>query len=153
MADAYEDVGLTVANHGDPSAYCSVSHVNDTFGSENYTSNAKHKGNILESCERVTLNERVDYESLGAENADLACDVDPVFNCLVEQADFCATEAGLQKEGFSVEDITTSQTILRSNERQDKMTNLVPDRFQSRWFGGWTSKVSIVLGNTKTALH
>ncbi|XP_076960614.1 uncharacterized protein LOC143637030 isoform X2 [Bidens hawaiensis] len=99
MADAYEDVGLTVANHGDPSAYCSVSHVNDTFGSENYTSNAKHEGNILskgfvlESCEHVTRKERVDYESLGAGNADLACDVDPVFNCSVEQADFCATEA------------------------------------------------------------
>ncbi|KAI7757379.1 hypothetical protein M8C21_004519, partial [Ambrosia artemisiifolia] len=122
MADAYEDVGLTVATHGDLSAYGSISHVNDSFASENYISNAKHKGNerggpqvdfgsispnqhkqvnntnilskgsILESFECATRKEHVDYESLGTENANLACDVDPVFNCSVEQTDFCAKE-------------------------------------------------------------
>ncbi|KAL9997753.1 putative BRCT domain-containing protein [Helianthus debilis subsp. tardiflorus] len=158
MADAYEDVGLTV----DLTGYGSPSIVNDSFASENYMSNAKHKGNdcggphndsdsispnkvynanilskgpILESCECVTGKENFDYESLGTENANLASDVDPVFNCSVEQ---CAPEVDLQREGFSM---TPSHTNSRSNgKRQDKMTNLVPDRFQSRWFGGWTWK-------------
>ncbi|MFS7905451.1 putative BRCT domain-containing protein [Helianthus anomalus] len=164
MADAYEDVGLTL----DLTGYGSLSIVNDSFASENYISNAKHKGNecggphndsdsispkqvynanilskgppILESCECVTGKENFDYESLGTENANLASDVDPMFNCSVEQ---CAPEVDLQREGFSM---TPSHTNSRSNgKRQDKMTNLVPDRFQSRWFGGWTwkNKVSI----------
>ncbi|KAI3826815.1 hypothetical protein L1987_00871 [Smallanthus sonchifolius] len=167
MADAYEDVGLTVTSHGNLSGYGSISHVNDSFASENYMSNAKHKcnergdlevesdsispqkdkqinnakillkGSGLESFECVTHKEHVDYES---ENANLACDVDPVFSCSVDQTDFRATEVGLQREGFSIGDVTSSRTILRSNEREDKMTNLVPDRFQSRWFGGWTWK-------------
>ncbi|XP_022038285.1 uncharacterized protein LOC110940998 isoform X3 [Helianthus annuus] len=158
MADAYEDVGLTV----DLTGYGSLSIVNDSFASENYISNAKHKGNecggshndsdsispkqvynanilskgpILESCECVTGKENFDYESLGTENANLASDVDPVFNRSDEQ---CAPEVDLQREGFSM---TPSHTNSKSNgKRQDKMTNLVSDRFQSRWFGGWTWK-------------
>ncbi|KAI3683192.1 hypothetical protein L1987_83692 [Smallanthus sonchifolius] len=167
MADAYEDVGLTVTSHGNLSGYGSISHVNDSFASENYISSAKQKcnecgdlevesdsispkkdkhiknvkillkGSGLESFECVTHKEHVDYES---ENANLACDVDPVFSCSVDQTNFRATEVGLQREGFSIGDVTSSRTILRSNEREDKMTNLVPDRFQSRWFGGWTWK-------------
>ncbi|KAI7757380.1 hypothetical protein M8C21_004520, partial [Ambrosia artemisiifolia] len=125
MADAYEDVGLTVATHGDLSAYGSISHVNDSFASENYISPKQHKqvnntnilskGSILESCECATRKEHVDYESLGTENANLACDVDPVFNCSVEQTDFCAKEVGLQREGFSIGDRTSSPTIAISN--------------------------------------
>ncbi|KAK9058016.1 hypothetical protein SSX86_022856 [Deinandra increscens subsp. villosa] len=171
MADAYEDVGLTVTGHGDLSAYGSISHVNDSFASENYISNAQHKcnehggleielgssspkqqeqvnnakissqGSILEAIECATRKDHLDYESLGTENANLACDVDQVFNCSTEQTDFCATEqVGLQREGFPNKDLTSSHTILRSNEREDKVTELVPDRFQSRWFGGWTCK-------------
>ncbi|KAK1428591.1 hypothetical protein QVD17_17429 [Tagetes erecta] len=161
MAEAYEDVGLTVTGHDDLSGYGSISHVNDSFASESYKSNAKHKCNEHEGLDvdsgsfsakkhdqvnyadislKATHKEHVDYELLGTENADLACDVDPVFNCSVKQTDFCATKVGLQREEFSTGEPTSSQTILRSNEREDKMKNFVPDRFQSRWFGGWTSK-------------
>ncbi|KAL8214644.1 hypothetical protein R6Q57_004093 [Mikania cordata] len=43
-------------------------------------------------------------------------------------------------KGLPNDDLNSSQTILRSNEREDRMTNLVLDTFKSRWFGGWTSK-------------
>ncbi|KAJ0946568.1 putative BRCT domain-containing protein [Helianthus annuus] len=125
MADAYEDVGLTV----DLTGYGSLSIVNDSFASENYISNAKHKGNECGGSHN-------DSDSISPkQNANLASDVDPVFNRSDEQ---CAPEVDLQREGFSM---TPSHTNSKSNgKRQDKMTNLVSDRFQSRWFGGWTWK-------------
>ncbi|KAD3337850.1 hypothetical protein E3N88_33371 [Mikania micrantha] len=151
MTDAYEDVGLTVTSHGDLSGYGSISHVNDSFPSEIGSFSTKQheqvnsvklssKGSILEAFESVTRKEDVDCELLGTKNANLACDVDPVFNCSVEQTDFCPTEVGLQMKGLPNDDLNSSQTILRSNEREDRMTNLVLGTFKSRWFGGWTSK-------------
>ncbi|XP_024983838.1 uncharacterized protein LOC112519799 isoform X3 [Cynara cardunculus var. scolymus] len=178
MADAYENVGLTVSGHGHLSAYESVSRIKDSYASESYMSNVKQKGNEpgclevdsgsilpkqqhkqvnsasmllkrgLESVKGDTCKEQVDYAAVSTENADLACDMDPMLSCSVRQAEFCTTEVGLQREGFPVGDVTSSQTILRSvqsgssgyNEREDKMTNMVSDRFHSRWFGGWTWK-------------
>lgn len=179
MADAYEDVGLTVSGHGHLSGYESVSRIRDSYASESYMSNVKQKcnepgclevdsGSIspkqqhkkvndanmllkrdLESVEGDARKEQVDYAAaVGTENTDLGYDIDPMLSCSVRQADFCAKEAGLQREGFAIGDETSSQTILRSlqsgssgyNEREDKMTNMVSDRFQSRWFGGWTWK-------------
>lgn len=101
MADAYEDVGLTVANnHSDLSAYGSISHVKDSFASESYISNAKQKCNdhggldvdSLKQQHKQVTKEHVEYVALGIENADLACDIDPVFSCSVEQAGLCMTE-------------------------------------------------------------
>nr|GEW79749.1 zinc knuckle CX2CX4HX4C [Tanacetum cinerariifolium] len=117
----------------------SMSHVRDTYASESYVSSSKQKctepgglevGSGSASPEQhrsVTdrTNARPKSVGLGRENADLACDIDAVFGCSVEQANFNTTESG------------TSEY----NGREDKMTNLVPDIFQIRWFGGWTSKV------------
>nr|XP_043607324.1 uncharacterized protein LOC122579262 [Erigeron canadensis]XP_043607325.1 uncharacterized protein LOC122579262 [Erigeron canadensis]XP_043607326.1 uncharacterized protein LOC122579262 [Erigeron canadensis]XP_043607327.1 uncharacterized protein LOC122579262 [Erigeron canadensis] len=173
MADAYEDVGLTVNGHSDQSAYGSLSHVKDSYASENYIFEAKqlevdsgfnsskeqHKqvDNANKLLKRVHMNQtfegnthegHVSYEELGTEDADLACDIDPVLSCSVKKADFCMTEVSLERDHIPG-DTTSLHTILRSsvqygisrcNEREDKMTNLVPDRFQSRWFGGWTWK-------------
>nr|GEX27964.1 hypothetical protein [Tanacetum cinerariifolium]GEX36503.1 hypothetical protein [Tanacetum cinerariifolium] len=163
MADAYEDVGLTITGYGDLSGYGSMSHVRDTYASQSYVSSSKQKctepgglevGSGSASPEQhrsVTgrTNTRPESMGLGRENADLACDIDAVFGCSIEQANFNTTEVVLEREGFTIEDPQLSKTILRScvqsgtsgyNGREDKMTNLVQDRFQSRWFGGWTSK-------------
>lgn len=43
MADAYEDVGLTVLGHGELSGSGSMSHVRDTYASESYVSSSKQK--------------------------------------------------------------------------------------------------------------
>lgn len=116
MTDAYEDVGLTVTGNGDLSGNGSVSHVKDTYDSENYISNTKwvevgsgsiyskeqlkqvnnanilmKRGSVLESHEGGTCKASAGYEALGTENADLACNIDPVFSS-VEQADICMKE-------------------------------------------------------------
>ncbi|XP_071690186.1 uncharacterized protein [Rutidosis leptorrhynchoides] len=163
MADAYEDVGLTVTGHGDLSLSCneSVSHVKDSYGSQNYVSNSKQmdvdSGNTSSKEQRQQVNsanvirkEHVHNEALITKNADLACGVDPVSNCSVDQAVLGVKEVALEREGFGVGDLTSSRTILRSSqqsrksryriEREDTSKNLVPERFQSRWFGGWTGK-------------
>ncbi|KAC9423925.1 hypothetical protein E3N88_45863 [Mikania micrantha] len=125
MTDAYEYVGLTVTNHGDLSGYGSLSHVNDSFASEIGSIYSKHheqvnnvnllsKGSILEAFESVTRKEDVDCELIGTKNFNLACDVDPMFDCLVKKLIFeqqrgcverwrCATMAGKMRSKVSKE--------------------------------------------------
>ncbi|KAL7616043.1 hypothetical protein Lser_V15G04232 [Lactuca serriola] len=148
MAEAYEDVGLTVNSYG----YESISHVKDSYGTleaEFGSISTKQeilskKEIVLESIEGDTHKEHDDYAALGTtENAnDLGCDFDPMFSCSVEQPVISTKE---QVDG----PLTLCQTILKSSfgsrasgciENEDKMTNLIPDRFQSRWFGGWKCK-------------
>ncbi|CAH1440250.1 unnamed protein product [Lactuca virosa] len=115
MADAYEDVGLTVSG----SCYESISHVKDSYGTlEAEFSSISTKQEIL-SKEGIVL-ESIEGDTHKEHDADLGCDFDPMFSCSVEQPDFCTKKVVLENEG--------------------KMTNLIQDRFQSRWFGCWTCK-------------
>ncbi|KAI3740592.1 hypothetical protein L2E82_31060 [Cichorium intybus] len=158
MVDAYEDVGLMgLTSHGDLSGYESVSHVKDSYGGQenDFNSNSSKEDMLLK---RGFVLDSIDYEELGTQNADLGCDVDhTMFNCSVEQADNCMKEVDLQRE----RELTSCQRNLRSsfgsqgsgfNEKEDKTTNLIPDRFQSRWFGGWTAKNEVTDDNHKTSI-
>ncbi|CAI9261910.1 unnamed protein product [Lactuca saligna] len=115
MAEAYEDVGLTVNSCG----YESISHVKDSYGTlEAEFGSISTKQEILSKKEIVL--ESIEGDTHKEHDADLGCDFDPIFSCSVEQPDFCTKKVVLENEG--------------------KMTNLIQDRFQSRWFGGWTCK-------------
>ncbi|KAI3510462.1 hypothetical protein L1887_17475 [Cichorium endivia] len=157
MADAYEDVGLMVlTSHGDVSGYESVSHVKDSYGGQenDFGSFSSKEDVLLKRGFVLDSIEDVDYEALGTQNADLGCDVDhTMFNCSVEQANNCTKEVDLQRE----RELTSCHTILRSSfglyEKEDKMRNLIPDRFQSRWFGGWSGKNEVSIPSVTNDNH
>lgn len=104
MADAYEDVGLTVLGHGELSGSGSMSHVRDTYASESYVSSSKQKctepgglevGSASPEQHRSTTgrtNARPGSVGLGRENADMAWDIDGMFGCSVAQVNFSTTE-------------------------------------------------------------
>ncbi|KAG5539262.1 hypothetical protein RHGRI_019725 [Rhododendron griersonianum] len=153
MADAYGDMGLTISNVDDRHACASVtSQVKDTPRSQNHNGGDdkyKHEchgpPNVV--CDDIPGKQQSTYFfDMEKEEQDLP----------VEDTDFGRQTKwlGLQGVNFAMENMTSFPSQAKSNcsqqawnyvnnETDDKLTPVGPDRFQSRWLGGWVWKKEI----------
>ncbi|XP_059649301.1 uncharacterized protein LOC132295170 [Cornus florida] len=182
MADAFEDVGLSVIGVDNMGSCDSISQVKDSFTSYNHYEcdesykyeghgameigyddicmeqqvrdaqemNTQVRNNLpLESFDGNRANKLVDDPAFGLTTFGEACHDDPILQCsFVANSDVLATT---ERSGFSMGRLTSFQPQPNVNsssqvwssenaEKDDQLTNVVPDRFQSRWLGGWTWK-------------
>ncbi|XP_057513450.1 uncharacterized protein LOC130795400 isoform X1 [Actinidia eriantha] len=182
MAEAYEDVGLSVSNLDNPYACASaISQAKGRLISENhYDCDDKYKyechgapkvdfddisTDVLDMAnqeERVfpvvvldvdRQRKLIDDPNVGLNTFILASHNDSVRHCsALENSDVSATAKGVN---FAMENITSfpHQANLNSSppawsygnetKRDEKLTIVGPDRFQSRWLGGWMWKKEI----------
>ncbi|GFS33381.1 hypothetical protein Acr_00g0028080 [Actinidia rufa] len=182
MAEAYEDVGLSVSNLDNPYACASaISQVKGRLISENhYDCDDKYKYEchgapkvdcddiITDVLDMANQEERVfpvvvldvdrqrkliDDPNVGLNTFILASHNDSMRHCsALENSDVSATAKGVN---FATENITSfpHQANLNSSpsawsygnetKRDEKLTIVGPDRFQSRWLGGWMWKKEI----------
>ncbi|KAA8519259.1 hypothetical protein F0562_013515 [Nyssa sinensis] len=183
MADAFEDVGLSVNGPNDLHACDSfISQVKDTLTSENHDGCDKKNKNEGHGTPEVgyddiytkqRLRDELDIDiqvrkelqleffdgdgekkltddlALGLNASNEACKNDPMIQWSSwAHSDISATT---ERDSFAMGDMTSFQPQANGNsslpagcsenaEKDDKLRNVVPDRFQSRWLGGWTWK-------------
>ncbi|KAM7476865.1 hypothetical protein LguiB_024108 [Lonicera macranthoides] len=159
MVDAYEDVGLSVNDyHGSDS---NISHVKDTYGSEDYALGAKSKyKNDLRRMEVHSGDIGAKQQSKGVEDADIqlkndskrlefldgdrknSTDDPDMLHQFVHASPSASMTEKIDLVANTPIQATLNSSRAKSSENigRDEMTNSGPERFQSRWLGGWASK-------------
>ncbi|EOY19617.1 Uncharacterized protein TCM_044754 isoform 1 [Theobroma cacao] len=144
MADAFEDVGLSIRGLDDQHACGSdESLVKDTpvsencFGSENISKNAEH----------FSQNKSSNDPSFGLRISDFTGNSDPMLHKLGQEISHVS--ATVQRVGFSIVDTSVQPQAdvncsafwnLENAGGESNASPSIADGFRSRWFGGWAGK-------------
>ncbi|CAK9162702.1 unnamed protein product [Ilex paraguariensis] len=104
----------------------------------------------LEAFQSDGQKKLIDDPPLGLNATSVSCHLDPMLHCPVQENP--QISASIEKPDFSMGDKALFQAIANSPlrarssenaERETQPSNIVPDRFQSRWLGGWIWKKEV----------